>query len=160
MEQSNSPDIFGILSNIAGCLGFLLSLYLAFRSWIEKRINFKISVLDYNDYSESVRFLLAIENHSKSPLVISSISAFETVCELEPKRIRGNPTAWNGAISARLPIRVPARDTEIFYIELLTQRPIPLSAGTPVTFQIQAIGHTEQKTVLLGNRSHYLNKKA
>lgn len=152
-------SIFEMLSSIAGCLGFLLSLYLAFNSWYKNRLSFNISVLDYNNFGNSVRFLMLVENRSKCPLVVSAITAFETTCELEPKLIRGNPTAWNGAVSARLPIRVRARDIEIFYIELLTGRTVPLSAGTQVTFQIHTIGRTEQKTVLLGNKSHYLNKK-
>lgn len=150
---------FDFLADLAGLLGFLLSLGLSVRTWLSRRTAFDVEVLDYNDNRESARFLLAVKNRSESPLVISAISAFGTTCELEPKKIRNDPTAWNGAVSARLPIRVRARDIEIFYIELLTGRTVPLSAGTQVTFQIQTIARSVPKTVPLGNRSHYLNRR-
>lgn len=149
---------FNVLSNIAGCLGFLLSLYLAFRAWMSGRTKFDLTVLDYNNRYESVRFFLMVKNNSSSPLVISSISAFGTTCELEPKKIRGDPTAWNGVVSARFPVRVRAHDIEMFYIELLTRRSIPLSCGTRVSFQIETNARTVRKTVLLGNMARYLNK--
>lgn len=149
---------FSILSSIAGCLGFLLSLYLAFRAWMSSRIKFDLAVLDYNNRSESVRFFLMVKNNSSSPLVISSIASFGTTCELEPKKIHGDPTAWNGVVSARFPVRVRARDIEMFYIELLTRRSIPLLPGTRVSFQIETNARTARKTVLLGNKARYLNR--
>ena len=149
--------LFGVLANIAGFLGFVLSVYIMVSQWFQNRENFKISVLDYNDAMTSVRFLIAVENHSRTALVITSISAFGTDCELEPKMIRGKPEAWNGATSVRLPVRVQARDAEIFYIEFLTHRHIPLSPEMSVTFEIHSIDRTVQKTVLLGNKSHYLH---
>lgn len=151
--------IVEILSNIAGCLGFVLSLCLVFNEWFNRRTKFDISVLDYNNHAQSVRFLLSVKNKSNAPLVISSISAFETICELEPKRIRNEPGSWNAAVSARFPVRVHSRDIENFYIEILTGSNIPLDSGTRVTFQIQTIGRMVRKTVLLGNRAHYLNKR-
>ena len=151
--------MFSVLANIAGFLGFVLSVYIVISQWIQNRENFKISVLDYSDAMNSIRFLIAVENHSRSTLVITSISAFGTNCELEPKMIRGNPEAWNGATSVRLPVRVQARDAEIFYIEFLTKQHIPLSPEKSVTFEIRSIDHTVQKTVSLDSKSHYLNKR-
>lgn len=149
--------MFSILANIAGFLGFVLSVYMVVSQWIQNRESFKISVLDYSDAMTSIRFLMAVENHSRATLVITSISAFGTDCELEPKMIRGNPEAWNGATSVRLPVRVQARDAEIFYIEFLTHRHIPLSPEMSVIFEIHSIDRTVQKTVSLGSKSHYLH---
>lgn len=151
--------MFSVLADIAGSLGLVLSICIMVSQWLQNRENFKISVLDYSDAMSSVRFLIAVENHSRTALVVTSVSAFGTDCELEPKRIRGNPEAWNGVASVRFPVRVPARDAEIFYIEFLTNRHIPLSPETSVTFEIHSIGHTALKTVSLGNKSHYLHKK-
>lgn len=153
-------ELFNLLADIAGFFGFVLSVYMVISQWIQNRESFKISVLDYNDAMTSIRFLMAVENHSRSALVITSISAFETDCELEPKMIRGNPESWNGATSVRLPVRVQARDAQIFYIEFVTHRHIPLSPEMSVTFEIHSIDRTVQKIVSLGSKSHYLNKRA
>ena len=46
----------------------------------------------------------------------SSCSLCGTPCELEPKKVRGTPPAWNSVVSVRFPIRIHPRDAELSYI--------------------------------------------
>lgn len=144
--------------DFAGVAGFVLALWLAFYGWTRKREHYAISVLDYADFGLSTRFLLSIQNNSEAPLVISEVKYLGTVCELEPKKIRGDPEAWNGATTPRFPVRVRPHDVELVYLEFLVHGQTPLAADTWVTFQIQTTFRPGLQTVLLGSRSHYLNK--
>lgn len=104
-----------LLTDAAGIAGLALSLWLALSQWWRAREAFRVRVIDYADFGESVRFLLYVENLSRSPLVILSVAYLETICELEPKKIRGTPPAWNSAVSARFPVHIPLRDAGLFY---------------------------------------------
>lgn len=150
---------FSVLADIAGCVGCALSLFLALSKWVNSRENFTISVIDYADFGGSTRFLLSIENKSHAPLTICKISFCGTDCELEPKKIRGDPNAWNGATTARFPLRVQPHDAAFVYTEFVGCEHSRLIADMFVTFQIQSIDHSVSKTVLLGNTAYYLNKK-
>lgn len=147
------------LVDAVGVAGFILSLWLAFYGWAIKRERYTISVLDYADFGASTRFFLAIQNDSENPLVIREVKYLETVCELDPKKIRGEPESWNGATTPRFPVRVRPHDVEMVYLEFLVHGQTPLVADTWVTFQIQTTSQSGLQTVLLGSKSHYLNKK-
>ena len=143
--------------DIAGVAGFILALWLAFCGWASKRECYTVSVLDYADFGPSTRFFLAIQNNSDRPLVIREITFQGTVCELLPKKIRGEPEAWNGVTTHRFPIRVHPHDAEAVFLEFVDPGHSQLTADTWVTFQIQTTAQAGSKTVLLGSKSHYLN---
>lgn len=145
------------LVDIAGVAGFVLALWLAVYGWAGKREHYTISVIDYADFGPSTRFFLAIQNNSDRPLVIREISFHGTVCELLPKKIRGEPESWNGVTTHRFPIRVRPHDAEAVFLEFVGCVHSPLIADTWVTFQIQTTAQAGLKTVLLGSKSHYLN---
>ena len=143
--------------DIAGVSGFILALWLAFYGWVSKRERYAVSVLDYADFGQSTRFFLVIQNNSDRPLVIREVTFQGTVCELLPKKIRGDPESWNGETTHRFPIRVRPHDAEAVFLEFVGCEHSPLTADTWVTFQIQTTAQAGLKTVLLGSRSRYLN---
>lgn len=150
---------FNLLANIAGCLGFLLSVFTLIQNAIKRRECFKLDVLDYADFGPSTRFLVTIQNNSSSVLVIREFRYLGVVCELEPKKIRGDPALWNGSSTPRFPVRVRPHDAESVYLEFVDCEHSPLTADTWVTFQILTTSQSGLQTVLLGSKSHYLNKK-
>lgn len=145
-------------SDIAGILGFLLSLVHAFVALVRSRECFTLSILDYADFGSSTRFMVCISNLSSSPLCISSITYGKVLCELEPKMVRNNPGDWNFASTPRFPLCIPAHSSSVAYLEFVSPRHKLLSAGMQVSFQIRTTSHLVWKTALLGNRDHYLNK--
>lgn len=147
-----------IFVDVAGIAGFCISIFLLFLDWFRKKETYQLSVLDYADFGGTTRFFIIIQNNSTRPLIIKEITYCEVACELLPKRIRGNPESWNGAATHRFPIRVLPHDAEAVFLEFLVVAQNPLTPGTTVNFQIQTISQTEERSLLLGNKSHYLNK--
>ena len=143
--------------DIAGVAGFILALWLAIYGWSVKRECYTVSVLDYADFGPSTRFFLAIQNNSDRPLVIREVRFHGVVCELLPKKIRGEPGTWNGETTHRFPIRVRPHDAEAVFLEFVNCEHSPLTADTWVSFQILTTSQSGSKSVLLGSKSHYLN---
>lgn len=149
---------FGNFVDLAGILGFILSLWLAIYGWLRRREKFQIHVVDYADFGGSTRFFWIIQNDSSRPLVVREVRFHGVVCELCPKAIRGDPGKWNGASTHPFPIRVRPHDAEAVYLEFVGCEHSPLVADTWVSFQIQTTSQSGLKTVLLCSKSHYLNK--
>lgn len=147
------------LVDIAGIAGFVLSVILAVWGFIQSRENYQITVIDYADFGPSTRFLISITNLSANPLIITQFRFCGTTCELEPKKIRGEPETWNGVTTPQFPICVPARGAAFAYIEFVDCPSAPLVPDMLVTFQIQTTARLGLKTVLLPNKSHYLNRR-
>lgn len=153
MMQLNTSQ----LADIVGCLGFLISTISIFSSILKNRIRFSISVIDYAHRYRSTQFLISITNLSYQPLTITDIKFCQTSCELEPKKIRGDPDSWNGATTPRFPLCIPARSAQFAYIEFVGCQHNPLVAGMSVNFQIQTIQHRVSKNVPLDNTAGYLH---
>ena len=147
------------LVDLAGIAGFVLSVVLAFLSLIRSRESYGVTVIDYADFGPSTRFLISFSNRSANPLVITQLRFCGTICELEPKMIRGEPNTWNGVTTPRFPVCVPAHEAAFAYIEFVGCPNNPLAPDMLVTFQIQTTTHLGLKTVLLPNKSHYLNRR-
>lgn len=150
---------FDVLADIAGCLGLLLSVFTLFIGAVKNRESFDLNVIDYSTPLYTAQFLVSIVNRSKRPLVITEITFSGISCELEPKRIRGEPTAWNGATTCRFPLCVNPGSADFVYIEFVASERMSLIADTWVTFQIQTTHQQVLKTVLLGSTSHYLHRR-
>lgn len=144
--------------DIAGIAGFILSLWLALYGFLQRRERFTISVLDYADFGPSTRFFLLIQNDSTRPLIIREVRFHGVVCELLPKKIRGEPESWDGVTTHRFPIRVRPHDAEAVFLEFVDYAHTALIPDTWVSFQIQTTSQLVLKSVLLGSKSHYLNK--
>lgn len=148
-----------LLSKLAGVAGLCLSLFLAVSEHFKNRQNFELSVLDYTEVRYVTQFFVSIVNKSKTPLVITEISFHGTPCELEPKKIRGEPGDWNSVTTPRFPLHIPANSAQFFYLEFLYCAHTPLIADTWVTFQIHTISQQAIKTVLLPCTAYYLHIK-
>lgn len=151
-----SQDIY----NILGILGFLLSASMAILALLRSREDYSIDVIDYaNRNTDIVQFLIIITNKSSSPLAISSITYEGTVCELEPKKIRGEYQHFGFVSTPFFPVCIDPHSCRYIYLEFLDMPYIPLSRGTTVNFQIQSTRKLAHKTVLLGEISHYLHSR-
>lgn len=146
--------------DVAGVAGLVLSLWLALSNWWRSRESFRVRVVDYADFGGTVRFLLYVENLSRSPLVVLNVVYLGTTCELEPRKIRGTPPSWDSAVSPRFPVHISPRDAGLFYTEFAARPCTPLEVGTTATLQIQTIRRTVPRTVVLGPKAGYLNKRS
>lgn len=151
--------LFSLLADAAGVIALLLSVGTIVCHALRGRAAFDVDVIDYADFGASTRFLLAIRNRSYQPLVITSMVYNATLCELEPKMIRGCPDQWNFRATSRFPLCIPPRSASADYIEFLTHSHIPLAPGTTLTLEIHTISGRVRKTLSLGNKSHYLHTR-
>ena len=143
-------------------IGFGLSVYNFVHSLITSRENYVLDIIDYEVCTKRVtQFLVCFSNKSDSPLSIISVSYDGTICELEPKKIKGFPTDWNFQSSPRFPLCVPARGCQYAYLEFVSRSPKqkPLSPHTAVNFEIRSTRKLVQKTVSLPEKSHYLHTR-
>ena len=165
MDSSSSVELFKSITsqdiyNILGILGFLLSASMAILTFLRSQENYSIDVIDYaNRHSDIVQFLVIITNKSSSPLTISSITYEGTVCELEPKKIRGKYQQFGFVSTPFFPICLDPHCSRYIYLEFLDMPYIPLSRGTTVNFQIQSTRKQAHKVLLLGDISHYLHNR-
>lgn len=147
-----------ILSDAAGVLALLLSAFILIRDYLRERLRFSLDIVDYDVYRHSARFYISFSNLSHRPLIITGITYHEMLCELDPKRIRKPPEPLPLQHTPQFPLAIEAQGAGLYYVEFLGFSQKQLSRGTPVTFQIQTISRTVSKTVLLGEKSHYLHR--
>lgn len=152
-----------IITIVIAVAGFVLSLFLALRDVYRHRLQFKVDIIDYRQWDErhdnTAQFLIVISNTSAKPISITRICIGRDECELEPKAIHRNPTAWNSATTPQFPVCVPADSSAFAYLEFVGYSGIPLTQGTEVTFEIQTTHRLVRKTLLLGPLSHYLRTR-
>ena len=152
-------NLIDFLTDLAGIAGLCLSIFLAVSDFLRNRLNFEFSVLDYRDIKAFgvTQFFVSISNKSKTPLVITEFVYHGTTCELEPKKIRGEPNSWNGVTTPRFPLCIPSYSAQFVYLEFVGCEDMSLAADTWMTLQIQTISRLESRTVLLPSTSHYLH---
>lgn len=146
-----------VLSDVAGILGLALSVYSLVRDYLRSRPRFTIDVIDYANRGRTAQFYFRIANRSNRPLIITGILYRETLCELDPKRIRVQRPPLPTHCTPQFPLAIEAQEAGLYYIEFVNPPQKQLSRGIPVTFQIQTISQTVLKTVPLGEQSHYLH---
>lgn len=142
--------------------GFVMSCYTAVRNVIRSRECYTLDAIDYENRSPNIiQFLVCVSNQSDTPLVITEISVFGTICELEPKAIRRKPEDWNFRHTADFPLCVAARCSQYAYLEFCGDNHgfCQLAPGQTVLFEIRSTRKRAQKTVTLWNKSHYLHTR-
>lgn len=143
-------------------IGFAMSIYSVIRNAIRSAESYTIEVTDYAyRRAEVIQFLVCISNLSDEPLSITEISVFGTTCELYPKMIYGKPENWNFRHTAEFPVCIPAHGCQYAFLEFLGEnfRAEQLTPESKVCFEIRSTRKRVQKTVVLGNESHYLHAK-
>lgn len=143
-------------------LGFVLTAAQLFHQIKTNQEHFKIEVIDYVVCPlwdrTVVQFLVCTSNLSSRPLTIVTISYDGVCCELEPKPVKGLQGSLEYHITPQFPLCIPGHGAQYFYLEFVIRpvKQISLSPGTAVTFEICTTGSVTTKSVLLGDKSHYL----
>lgn len=141
-------------------VGFVLSIYSTIKISIQNRESYKIEVIDYTKALERVvQLYICITNLSSSPLAIKEISLNGVTCELWPKAIRGDENKWNFQCTPQFPICIAGRHCQYAFIEFVSSelKDVPLKSGDKLSLKVQTSKKTTEKTILLGNVSHYLH---
>ena len=143
---------------IIAIISLIVSCSVLISSKIKSREKYTISVVDYALRRRDIlQLLVVITNCSDSPLTIKSIFCHESICELEPKMIRGLPDKFGFVSTPRFPLCIPAHGCQYAYLEFLNYRHTPPVPGTSLTLEIHSTLKPVQKTALLGDISHYLH---
>lgn len=143
-------------------LGFGLSLWTAISTAVRARECYDIEIVDYTSPRDDVvQFMVCIRNISSSPLTIISFTFSDTVCELRPKKIRGNPEKFGFQGTPQFPICVPAHGAEYAYIEFVgSDLPIMgLYPGCSVSLYVRSSRGERRFDMKLGEKSFYLHPR-
>ena len=142
---------------------FLITTVHVLASLIKSLESYSVDVIDYvKRTGRVVQFLVCVSNLSDMPLTVISIDFSVATCELHPKAIRNNPGAWNFQKTAEFPLCISPHSCQYAYLEFLDGdfQHMQLCRGTAVTFRIRSTRHLGQKSIILGDTSHYLHTKA
>lgn len=121
--------------------------------------NYSIFPIDYAYRQNALQLLVSITNHSDTPLVISFIYCDGINCELEPKKIRGEPNKFGSAVTSQFPLCIAAHGCQFAYLEFSNFPHISLVPGKNLIFQIHSTRKQAQKTLFLGEPARYLHTK-
>lgn len=145
--------------NILGIIAFVVSAAIATYTYIKSLEHYEVHIIDYELRRTSLQLFIMVVNKSTNPLVIRSISCGGIDCELEPKLIRGGEKSLFRAITPLFPLGLEALGCQQAYLEFVGYPHNPPTPGTTLTLQICSTRKSEQKTVLLGEQSHYLHTR-
>lgn len=145
---------------IIAFVSLFISCFVLVSNHIREKERYEISVIDYVFRSPDIlQLLVGITNKSSSPLIIVSVSCDGATCELEPKKIRGYPEKFGFVSTPRFPICVSSHGCQYAYLEFLNYQHTAPVRGTTLNLEIRSTLKTEQKTLLLGDISHYLHTR-
>lgn len=148
--------------NILCILGFLSSMLLWIKTYLDSRKKINLQIYDYKKYPHGViQFFVYIQNNSSSPLTISDISIKSNdclkQCELVSKTIKKN---INCTIETPMfPINLNSKQGFNCFLEFLDCEQIALAPQKKVDFLICTNRGYLNKSLVLDNISHYLNTK-
>ena len=150
------------ITTLIAALGLGLSLWQEYQRRKSEKEAYEISVIDYNKPTpKTVHFLIQCSNKSSSPLVITNITFCGISCQLEPKPIRGVPGKFDFQVTPQFPLCISAHSAAQFYLEFVSRSlsHTDLYPGKAVSFEIHSTRRMEQKSLHLGNISHYLHTR-
>lgn len=152
-----------IITFVIAVAGFIMSAATWFREIWLRGNHLTISVLDYSWPLNTVQFLVLIQNSSTLPASISKISAHldgqRFDCEIEPKKIK--TTSASGLITTpHFPIAVAPLSFYSAYLEFVDAPDMQLSPGKKVVFEIHTSRGMVRKSVVLGDKGHYLHSRS
>lgn len=164
--QSAVEFVSGLLtkSNITFALSLFGSagtFYVFVKSRIEAQKNIDIAVVDYSNQDEIHQFMMRINNQSSKPICISVVSFFyenkKYDCELIHKKILHHAPELPWILNPYFPLNIPSLTGRTYFLEFLDCPDMQVNPGKTVCFQFQTNRGVINKTVILGERSHYLN---
>lgn len=137
-----------------------ISGFILVSNHMKSKESYDISVIDYaKPFNHVFQMLIVITNYSDSPLTISSVYCAGTICELQPKKIRGVPGQFGFCATPQFPLCIPAHGCQYVYLEFLNYPHTAPTPGTTLSLKIYSTRKMELKNVLLGDISHYLHTK-
>ena len=155
LTLSNTQLIINVLSIAA----FLMSAFLSISKFVSQRRNIKIVIYDYAQPLGTVQFFIHFQNMASSNISIQSISIIENEreypCELIPKKIRGAGSEL--LKSAGFPIFLCQDQGYLCFLEFVSCQDIQLAPGKTVALRIYSNHGPIDRSVTLGNTSHYLH---
>lgn len=141
-------------------VGFFMSLYSTIKLTWQSRESYHIDVIDYvKGFERIVQLYICVTNHSSSPLAIKEILINGVRCELWPKAIRGKEDKWDFQSTPQFPLCIAPRHCQYAFIEFVSSelKDVSLKSGDKLCLKVQTSKKTEEKTILLGDTSHYLH---
>ena len=151
------------ITTLIAALGLGLSLWQEYQRRKSEKEVYEISIIDYKKPTlNTIQFLIQCSNKSSFPLVITNITFCGTGCQLEPKPIRGVPGQFDFQVTPQFSLYISAHSAAQVYLEFSsrTLSHTDLYPGKAVSFEIHSTRRMEQKSLHLGNISHYLHTRA
>ena len=141
---------------LLGSIGTVIQAFLHSLS-TRNKINFKID--DYRSVQKVFQFFIHVQNQSRSPICISSISICydknEIYCELIPKKIRGKDESL--MCTPMFPLNLAPLQGGLYFFEFINCPKTSLVSGKTFDFVIYTNRGPIKKSVTLGEQSHYLH---
>lgn len=152
-------DSTQLVINVLSILAFFMSAFLSASKFLSSRRNIGITIHDYSSPMGTVQFFVNFQNNSSTGISIHLISVIangkERQCELLPKMIRKENSEIFKTTS--FPIFLSPEQGYLCFLEFLHCQDIQLSPGKTVDFRIYSNRVVINKSVTLGNTSHYLH---
>ena len=148
-----------LLIAIIGAIGSISSwIYMA----VANRKNVSFEIVDYASHFKEIKQLFVfLQNKSSIPIVITSIQFRlgnrQYPCELIPKKILEK--ADRVYSTPMFPINLSPHYGESFFLEFINCQDILLAPENTVYFVIYTNRGVINKSLTLGETSHYLHKK-
>ena len=140
-------------------LGSIGAVIQAFLHFLSTRKKIEIQIVDYRAVQKVIQFFIHVQNQSRSPICISSISICydknEIYCELIPKKIRGKEETL--ICTPMFPLNHAPLQGGLYFFEFINCPETSLISGKTFDFVIYTNRGPIKKSVILGEQSHYLH---
>lgn len=148
-----------LVINVLSIAAFVMSAFLSINKFVSQRKNIKIVIYDYAQPLGVVQFFIHFQNMASSNISIQSVSIIENgreyPCELIPKKIRGSGS--DVLKSTEFPVFLCQDQGYLCFLEFVSCQDIQLVPGKTVDLRIYSNHGPIDRSVTLGNTSHYLH---
>lgn len=146
-----------IVLDIISVLAFLMSSIIWIINIYQRCVNIEFKVLDFDKRENGVLFFVSVINKADNSCSISSIQIMHKgnwiTCELLPMSVH----SFKGQkyYSAQMPVNLPPRGGQSFYIFFQGMSDAPLNPGYMADYQIHTNRNPILKTETLPEQGHY-----
>lgn len=152
--------IIQIIFNLLSIFGFLMSGILFLQKIYKQKKDVSLRIYDYSQQGDIIQLYMLIQNNSSRPITVQHIALVSDssfTCELIEKKI-----VWHGDLlfySSPFPISLHPYGGDLRFFEFVDCVGIQTSPGKTLDFQIQTNLGPINKSLTLGLKGHYLNRK-
>ena len=148
-----------LLINVLSIMAFVMSAFLSVSKFLSECQNISVIIHDYSQPLGTVQFFIHFQNMASSNISIHSVSIIENSheypCELIPKKIREFDSEM--LKSTEFPIFLCPDQGYLCFLEFVSCQNIQLVPGKTVVLRIYSNRGQINRSVILGNTSHYLH---